>query len=414
MIPLLNHYKEKWQIESANDIKPGLASMKEALERLQHPEQGLPVIHIAGTNGKGSTLAFIEQMALAHDLKVGKFTSPCIKDVHDQIQVNGQPITEATMDKVFEQLQVVSGLLTDFELLTCAAFVYFASENVEVALVEAGMGGRFDSTNVVEPVVSIIPSIALEHTNFLGSTLADIAGHKAGIVKDKMPVVVGHLPEEALAIVKQEAMDKKAPLLVLGEQIHMKQDMRGDCYTNDVEGLIIPSLKRQLVGAHQANNLALAVTAFLQFATQRRLAVDMTNIRQAIQQTRVAGRFEEVRPRLIFDGAHNPASAEALAQTIRTQYSDMRVELVIGMLADKDMASVLRVFESVADAFYFVDVHNPRAATAEQLMELSIACEKTVVTDIGAFLQQPVKEDTVRIVTGSLYLLSELRQHLEI
>ena len=221
MIPLLNDYKEKWQVESETSIKPGLAAMKQALEKLQHPEQSLQVIHIAGTNGKGSTLTFIEQMARLHGLTVGKFMSPCIKDVHDQIQINETPISAKDMDNVFQQMAQagISALLTDFELLTCAALLHFKQHKVELVLLEAGMGGREDSTNVVDPLVSVIPSIALEHTNFLGTTIDQIAAHKAGIIKQKKPVIVGRLPEEALAVVSAEAKKKQAPLTVLGKEI---------------------------------------------------------------------------------------------------------------------------------------------------------------------------------------------------
>lgn len=416
MIPLLNNYKDKWQVAAASDIKPGLAHMRAALEKLQHPERNVQVIHIAGTNGKGSTVAFIEQMALAHGLKVGKFTSPCIRDVHDQIQVNAQPIREAQLDGVFKQLATagVSGLLTDFELVTCAALVHFANELVDVAIIETGMGGRFDSTNVVAPIASVITSIALEHTDFLGDTLEEIAAHKAGIIKDKTPVIVGRLPEEALYVVKAEATDKKAPVFALGEQVEVKLDSRGDCYYNHEQGLIIPSLPRQLVGAHQADNLALAMTAFLQLAQVQKFEVDVAKMRQAIAQTAVPGRFEEVRARLIFEGAHNPASVEKLAQTIQAQFAEQRVEIVLGILADKDIAAVLRLLEPVASAFYFVDFANARAAKAADVLALSQATEKTIVADVAALLQQPVAEGTVRIVTGSLYLLSEMRQQLEL
>lgn len=415
MIPLLNDYKEKWQVASEQEIKPGLASMQAALEKLGHPERNLHVIHIAGTNGKGSTVAFLEQMALAHERKVGKFTSPCIKDVHDQIQINGEPATEEAMNALFKQLAAagVSGVLTDFELLTCAALLHFANEAVDVVLLEVGMGGRFDSTNVVMPIASIITSIALEHTNFLGTTIEQIATHKAGIVKWKKPVIVGRLPQEALQVVEAEAEQQKAPMFVLGKHIQVKLDARGDCYSNDIERLIIPSLQRQLVGAHQADNLALALTAFLQLAYSQKFEVDVAKIRQAVKQTVVPGRFEQVKEGLIFEGAHNPASVEKLVQTIRESCTNKRVELVVGLLADKDVTTILRLLEQVTDTFYFVDMANVRAAKAVDLMAHSMAVEKNIVTDVATFLQQPVDEGTVRIVTGSLYLLSEIRQQLE-
>lgn len=171
----------------------------------------MPTVHLAGTNGKGSTLTFLEAIAKEHGLCVGKFMSPCIVDVHDQIQVDGQAISQVMMDKVFQQMQRagLSGKLTDFELLTVAAFLHFSNSNVDIALIEAGMGGLLDSTNVVIPIVSIIPSIALEHTQFLGDTLASIAHHKAGIIKEQRPVIIGELPEEAKRVVEQEAIQKR-------------------------------------------------------------------------------------------------------------------------------------------------------------------------------------------------------------
>lgn len=416
MIPLLNTYKEKWQVHSETMIKPGLAAMQQALSQVQHPEKTLQVIHIAGTNGKGSTLTFIEQMALAHGLTVGKFMSPCIRDVHDQIQVNEQPISPLQMDAIFRDMAKagISGLLTDFELLTCAALLHFARQQVDVVLLEAGMGGRYDSTNVVEPVVSVIPSIALEHTNFLGTTLASIASHKAGIIKEKTPVIVGRLPEEALAVVELEAKAKRARLTVLGREIQVKLDPRGDCYYHHARGVIMPSLQRALLGTHQADNLALALTAFLELADVLKREVNVAAIRKAVTQTTVPGRFEKVRDGLYFDGAHNPASAAMLAETIQTQFAGKRVELVVGMLADKDIVSVLRVLEPVADVFYFVDTDNERAASVHRLMDVSLATEKYVVENTQVFLQQPVDTQVVRIVTGSLYLLSTIRQQLEL
>lgn len=211
MIPNFDHYKEKWQVKSDDIIKPGLTAIEEALSYLGNPEQTLRVVHLAGTNGKGSTLTFLEAIAQEHGLRVGKFMSPCIVDVHDQIQIAGQPITEAEMDQVFQQMHEVglSGKLTDFELLTVAAFLHFVNGQVDIALIEAGMGGLLDSTNVVTPIVSIIPSIALEHTKFLGDTLESIAHHKAGIIKQQRPVIIGDLPGEAKRVVDAVAVRKK-------------------------------------------------------------------------------------------------------------------------------------------------------------------------------------------------------------
>lgn len=267
MIPMLDYYKEQWHVASERIIKPGLDSMKQALAALGHPEQDLAVVHLGGTNGKGSTLTFIEQIARQHGLTVGKFMSPCIIDVHDQIQINEQPITSMQMNSIFQTMQQagLSGQLTDFELLTCAAFLHFKNERVDIVLLEAGMGGREDSTNVITPIVSVIPSIALEHTNFLGTTIAEIAGHKAGIIKEGKPVVVGRLQQHAMAVMVSEAKAKKATLLVLGDLFEAQTAANGDSYTNDDMSIRVEGLHRRLPGAHQRDNMALAITAFLKW-----------------------------------------------------------------------------------------------------------------------------------------------------
>ena len=197
MITGLDHYKEKWNIASDTSIKPGLDAIKQALQELGNPHENHQFIHIAGTNGKGSTAAFIAAILMQHGKSVGNFFSPAIEDVHDQIQIDRESATEADFEAAFEQLSKVQTPLTDFELLTAAAFLIFNRRKPDFIIIEAGMGGRFDSTNVIDPMISVIPSISLEHTNFLGSTIAEIAWHKAGIIKKGKPIAIGKLPKEA-------------------------------------------------------------------------------------------------------------------------------------------------------------------------------------------------------------------------
>lgn len=365
MIPRLDDYKKKWAVDSDLSIKPGLDAILEALEMLQNPEQKCSYVHVAGTNGKGSTIAFLEQIARNHGLKVGKFMSPCIVDVHDQLQINGKSITENEMDELFIQLKNagLSGKLTDFELLTCAAFLYFSQQEVDLVLLETGMGGREDSTNVITPIVSIITSIALEHTRFLGSTIESIAKHKAGIIKENIPAVIGRLPQEAFQVIEAEAFAKHAPIIALGDHFDVTVDDT-DVYTNDGNGLEINKLVRVLPGAHQADNMALAITAFFEVADYLKIPIEIDEIRNAVRMTSLPGRFEEVLANVYFDGAHNPASAEKLMETIKRQFPNEPIRFVIGMLADKDVKTVLQLLEQVSDEFYFVDFENERAMTS--------------------------------------------------
>lgn len=415
MIPLLDSYKERWGVDSDRTIKPGLTAITDALETLNNPHKDIQVVHFAGTNGKGSTLTFVEFIARAHGLSVGKFMSPCIVDVHDQIQIDGVPITKQQMDIVFDKLAKadLSGKLTDFELLTTAAFLFFEQQQVDIVLVETGMGGREDSTNVVDPIVSVIPSIALEHTNFLGKTLTSIAGHKAGIIKTGKPVVIGRLPKEAYTVVQAEAQKKNAPLWEIGQQFFVENVGTSEIYKNTQSSFVVKDLHRALLGAHQGDNMALAITAFLEVAHKFSITPSIEKVQQGISSAQLAGRFEQVMPNLYFDGAHNPASIRTLVETVKLHFKNKRIEFVVGILADKDVPSVLSILEEVGAAFYFVEIANNRAMPASTIFELSKAKEKKIVQDVLPLLQETLDDNTIRIVTGSLYLLSEIRQKVK-
>ncbi|BDH62440.1 folylpolyglutamate synthase [Lysinibacillus sp. PLM2] len=414
MIPKLDEYKAKWNVKSDDSIKPGLTAIQNALNHLNNPQNDLNIVHIAGTNGKGSTLAFIESISMEHGLTVGKFTSPCIKDVHDQIQINGKPIAEIDLDEVFKIMHdaQLSGLLTDFELLTCAALIYFFNKKVDLVLFEAGMGGLEDSTNVVVPIVSIIPSIALEHTKFLGNSIESIARHKAGIIKHERPVIVGKLPIEANKIIEQESVNKNSILYRLGHQFHVRFQNEGDLYVNRERTIQISGLKRSLIGEHQGENMALAITAFLEVAKFFQMNWDEEKVRKGVYAAIVPGRFEQVMENVYLDGAHNPASAEKLAQTIKHQFPNEPIRFVIGMLADKDVKSVLKILETVSDEFYFINFTNSRAMKAEEMINLSNATKKYVINDFSSFIKSVSFKECKTIVTGSLYLLTELRDKI--
>lgn len=415
MIPILDKYKEKWKVESDDNIKPGLQAIKQALALLDNPQEKLKVVHVAGTNGKGSTITFLEQISLHHGLSVGKFMSPCIVDVHDQIQVNGNSIKESQMDQVFQQMKDVgiSGLLTDFELLTVAAFLHFVNEQVDLVLLETGLGGLEDSTNVVNPIVSVITSIALEHTKFLGNTIESIARHKAGIIKLNQPVVIGKLPEEALEVVKQKAQIEQAFVHVYGQHFQMERGIQGELYQYYDQNIVIDGLNRIMPGDHQGENMALAITAFLEVANAFHIKVNDDAVREAVNRASLPARFEQIYPNVYIDGAHNPASAEKLVKTIGQQFPNENIRFVVGMVADKDIESVLRLLEKVSDEFYFVDFKNSRAALAKNLYELSKAKTKEIVEDSVSFIRSCREFNGITIVTGSLYLLAEIRKQLK-
>ncbi|MGE7836798.1 bifunctional folylpolyglutamate synthase/dihydrofolate synthase [Viridibacillus arvi] len=412
MIPKLDYYKKKWEVRSDASIKPGLTAITEALKLVGNPQENLSAVHVAGTNGKGSTVTFIEHISKAHGLSTATFMSPCIEDVHDQIQLNEQPITPEEMDAVFSIMADagLDGKLTDFELLTVAAFLAFERFAPDITIIECGMGGRFDSTNVVAPIVSVVPSIALEHTNFLGSTIESIAMHKAGIIKEGKPVVTGALPTEAMKIFTQEAEKLRSPLLVYNENFIVIEENSKEIYmANDVR---IPNLTRTMPGLHQRSNMALAITAFNIFAQINGVKTSVEALRNGIQSAQLACRFERLAPKLYIDGAHNPASAKSLVNAIKEQFPNEPIHFIVGMLGDKDIQGVLAELEKVGTTFTFVDLVNDRAMAADEIMKISNAVNKSTTYDILTTVQQKLLLNEVIIMTGSLYLLAKWRKIL--
>lgn len=395
LIPKISEYKERWQIKSEDSIKPGLESIQKALQLIENPEGKLKVIHVAGTNGKGSTISFMESVLKEHGYTTGVFSSPAIIDIHDQIRIDGVPISENDLNQSFKRMKEagLNGLLTDFELLTVAAFVTFERVRPDYVLLETGMGGLLDSTNVVTPIVSAITSIAVDHTAFLGETVNQVAEHKAGIIKAGIPVVTGRLPKEALQVVKRVAKEKQSILKVYGEQ-----SFHGEVAFNIEE--------RRMKGEHQRVNALVAIEALLVAG----VPLNKEDVKQGVATTQLALRFDEISPGVFFDGAHNPAAARSLAETIRFEFPGEKVNFIIGMLKGKDIKGTLDELIPVAESFTFLTFPHPNAASAEELLDNCEHKNKSVTK---------VKIDTIIlcggekgriIVTGSLYLLASAIQ----
>lgn len=400
MIPKFNEYKERFELYSDDAIKPGLESIIAALLKVGNPEKQLNVIHVAGTNGKGSTIAFMESILKEHGFSTGVFSSPALVDVHDQIRLNGLPINQEEMDMSFIEMKEagLSGMLTDFELLTVAAFLTFKRNAPDYILLECGMGGKLDSTNVVTPLVSIITSIALDHVGFLGATLEEITKQKAGIIKEKRPVVIGVLPEIANNVVQNKAMELNSKLFMYGIDFKMKP---GEVFEGEIQ-VSIP--KRKMKGPHQAINAAIAIEALWKAGVNLQEEL----VAKGVANTSLLYRFQEIAPGVFVDGAHNPAAAKMLAETIRAEFPDEKVDFVIGMLKTKDIRRTLDELIPVAHSFTFVEFDHPQAATAEELMESCLYNRKRMTNLINDTIILSKENNRKRIVAGSLYLLNRL------
>lgn len=383
-IPGFASYKERHGITSRSVIEPGLERMERVLDKLGHPERFSKVIHVAGTNGKGSTIAFIKALCEAHSISYGAFQSPAIVDVHDQIVVDGQSITSDELDAVMTEIAQVPGAkeLTDFELLTICAFVHFQQKAPEVWIIETGMGGRFDSTNVIPKSIAVITSLSLDHTNFLGTTLDSIGYHKAGIIKPDTDVFV--------------------PNSIYSPPIEQQtQAVNARLHRLDPFG---PQVELSLLGDHQRMNATLAVNAL-----QALFDLDSKKIELGLQQAYIPFRMEKIADNVYLDGAHNEASARSLVETIQKHFASETVHIIMGILRDKDYEEVLRLFEHVADIMTFVEFSHERALEPNRLVELCRVEEVEVVHVDNLDINSLKNSKNMTFVTGSLYFLSEWR-----
>ncbi len=406
-------------------IKLGLDTIQALLGAVNRPHECYPTLHIGGTNGKGSTAALAAAMLQSAGYRVGLYTSPHLVDFRERITVNGELIPEDVLVDATAHLRAVCPhevSPTFFEFTTAMALWYFAQCRVDVAVLEVGLGGRFDATNVVTPLVSCITTIALDHQEYLGSTIPAIAFEKAGIIKPRVPVVVGRVEAEAMVVISTAARERDAPVHVLGADFHMEGPVPAACSYHGLERTI-RDLSCPLLGRHQLDNLACAL-AMMDVIRPRGFSVDEQAARRGVTSVRWAGRLETVgeRPKMVLDGAHNPAAARVLAEYLhafKRGAPRARVIVVVGMMRDKDHAGVLNTLVTVADEVVLTKPNLARAVELSQLtaaiVPLSHGPRVHQVADVGAAIRHAQAlagaEDLV-LITGSLMLVGEAKAFL--
>lgn len=379
-----------------------------ALELLGNPQFAVPVIHVAGTNGKGSTIAFLRQLFQTHGLRVGSFVSPHMVSVHDRICIDSQPITDYDfqhyLQKVYDLEQDVATRYEPFryfEVMVLIMFLYFKDQQPDLALVEVGIGGLLDTTNVVAPALSLITSIGMDHQDLLGSTLGEIAEQKAGIIKENVPVVLGPLCPETTAICRQIALDKQAPVYQFSQEFTYKA---GQFSNADLE---LSELVLGLAGHHQEENAAVALQTFLLYMARIQQAIFPQLIKNALAQTSWAGRLELVvqEPKIYLDGAHNVPAIERLIDFIQEQ--DEPVTILFSALRRKDFQEMLELLEEKLP-------HTPLVLTSfayDGALSEENRQGRDYVEDYQQFIEDWQSDGRgILIVTGSLYFISEVRQ----
>ncbi|VQI24834.1 dihydrofolate synthetase [Streptococcus pneumoniae] len=408
----------------------GLERMVELLALRGNPHLKLKVLHIGGTNGKGSTIAFLKKMLEKLGLRVGVFSSPYLIHYTDQISINGESISEARLEALMADYQsllegeVVANLqgTTEFEIITALAYDYFASEQVDVAIMEVGMGGLLDSTNVCQPILTGITTIDLDHVALLGDTLEAIAEQKAGIIKQGMPLVTGRIAPEALTVIDRIAEEKDAPRLAYGTDYqvrHQESVVTGEVfdYTSAVRQ---GRFQTSLLGLYQIENAGMAIALLDTFCQEdgRELASN-DFLGQALEETSWPGRLEIVSrdPLMILDGAHNPHAIKALLVTLQERFADYHKEILFTCIKTKALEDMLDLLGAMPDTELTLTHFADSRATDESVLKEAAKSRNLSYQDWHDFLEQNVtdkkeEKQTVRIVTGSLYFLSQVRVYL--
>ena len=415
-------------------MKPGLGRMQLLMEKLGNPERRLKFIHVAGTNGKGSTCAYLSSVLQACGYDVGTFTSPYLVRYTNRLQVNGADIEDDVLLRLVNGMKPIVdeiaatevGPPTMFEISTALAILYFGKVAYPDYVVwETGLGGRLDSTNIVNPIVTVITNVGHDHMDILGDTLELVAAEKAGIIKAGVPVITAVEPEAIWSVIDQTAKAKKATLYSLGDQFtltEVKSELDRQCFQFNGPFRPIPDLSITLNGEHQLKNAAVAVMTLEVLRQYYATIVDDVDLQSGLEGTKWPGRLEMVsqEPRILIDGAHNPEGAATLAAALQNVYSYKKLHMMIGMLATKNHTGYLRHILPLVDTLIITEANFHKKGDASLLAEIArgLLQEMNLEADIVVerdwkqaltLLTNRTEQDDLAVVSGTLYLISDVR-----
>ncbi len=416
-------------------IKLGLDAMEKFLARLDNPQHNLPSVHIGGTNGKGSVGATLLSILTAAGYKVGLYTSPHLSSVRERFRIGNSFISEEDFAELATEITRVLGKeqITYFEFTTTLALLWFSRQNVDLALLEVGMGGRLDATNVIKPLVSVITNVSMDHEQYLGNTLTEVAGEKAGIIKSGTPVVSGVKNETSLEVIAGRCSKIGSPLHLLGRDFSGKRCEDGTWNHRGLEKQQLTRLPLSMKGGYQVANASLALTV-IECLGPHDFQVTEQQIRIGLSQTRWPGRLEEFwlndhevctersatadSRHFLLDGAHNPAGVEALRLALENEFTYDRLFLVWGAMSDKDIAATLKEIVPLADHIFFTRPESERSAMPEDLLNTlpaSMHNKGQAVVNVEEALELAIegaaKNDLI-CIAGSLYLVGRARKIL--
>ena len=408
----------------------GLERMERLLELRGNPHLQLPVIHIAGTNGKGSTIAHLRQLLEVRDLRVGTFTSPYLVSYNEQIAINGNAISDQDLQRLLSLYQDLlaqhatdSSLqgVTEFEIVTALAYDYFVQQQVDVAIIEVGMGGLLDSTNVCQPLLTAITTVGLDHVALLGDSLEAIAQQKAGIIKPRVPIVTGRLEPEALAVVEQKAAEKDAPLFSWSQayQVEHQESEEGECFSFSNAYRVKDSYQTALMGLHQADNAGLALhLCDLYCQLQSLTLLTKADVERALLAAVWPGRLERIleQPLILLDGAHNPHALRSLAATLDQHYPTYRKHILFACIQTKALDDMVELLQKIPKAAIsltaFADPRSFSKESMQALAEQQGLSYKEWPDYLADYLAVEHESDELLLITGSLYFLAQVRKSI--
>ena len=408
----------------------GLERMNSLLNLLGDPQDDLKIIHVAGTNGKGSICRYIYSVLQAGGYKTGLYTSPFLEVFNERIELDGKYISNEDLavytDRVLKCVETMTQRgeqsPTEFEVVTAIAFLYFKEKGCDYAIMEVGLGGSGDSTNVCKaPLISVIASISYDHTDRLGNTLAEIAGEKAGIIKEGCPVVTSAEAPEALEVIERKAEELGCMYF---ETRHVpyavkSQDLGGSVFDVNIQGVTYENLEISMLGEHQIKNAICALAALSIIEERGDVSIHRDDIYKGFKAAKQIGRLEvmsaqEKVPVVIIDGAHNPDGAASLRKAMKEYMPDKKILMVTGMLADKDTESILREFTAITDRFIATEPENPRKLDSESLKDkieaMGASCES--ISDCREAVkaaEERGKDFDAILYAGSLYMIGAIR-----
>lgn len=406
----------------------GLERTFRLLELLGSPHEKIKLIHIAGTNGKGSTTAMVTKILRGFGYKVGMYTSPYLEEFEERIQINGENINKDILVKLLEQVKIAIDKVieegyehpTEFEIITALMFLHFYNEKVDYGVIEVGLGGRLDSTNVITPKVSVITSISLDHMNILGDSLKDIAKEKAGIIKEGVPVILYPQVKEVEEVIIKTAEEKNSKVFFVKkdngklinidyERLYQKVEISG-CKN-------MYSVNLPLLGEHQIINLVVAIKTIEALFEVENIELDKNIVEKSLQDVKWIGRLEVLRrkPTVVIDGAHNIEGIKSLRNNVEKYFKYKNMFLLLGILADKQVKEMIEEITPMAEKVYALTPHSERAELSEDLKKEIIKCNSNVVAMENyeeAFISalKDADEEDIIIISGSLYMIGDMRK----